>query len=141
MVIFLDDKCVRYITRILTLDKERYSTNWIAWKEHYDLEKFLSEEFIHYGLHLVSKNSEVFIRIEYTNMIWEYRIFYGSYKKKYKTLSQGDERWPKFEKDILDDLKIMGVEYFKDEILYHLKKQKYFEHKNKIDKQFKRYCI
>ena len=79
--------------------------------------------------------------MEYTNIIWNYRLFFGSYKKKYKKLEQDDERWKYIEESISEDLKMMELNNLKEKILEHLKKNEYFEYIEKTEKQLKKYCI
>ncbi len=133
------EKRTRYITRIFTLDRFYHGTILVSWEN--ELEKFLQEENKHYGLKIISDKEEVFISIEYSNIIWAYRAFFGSYKKKYKALSQDDERWIYIENSLIDDLKTIGLSHLKSEILLSLKNKEYFEYNEKTTMQFKRYCI
>ena len=45
------------------------------------LKRFIEEQEKHYGLKLISPKEELLIEVEYTNIIWIYRVYYGSYKK------------------------------------------------------------
>lgn len=136
----MNDKRIRYITTIVTLDKIVQSVGITVWDDD-DISKIVKEQEKHYGLKLVSIKEEILIEIEYTNIIWKYRIYYGNYKKRYKSLALNDERWNEIEDRILADLKVFGMEELKDKILLYLKNKEYFEYKEKIDNQFKRYCI
>lgn len=135
----MNEKKTRYIVRILTLDRFYYGTGYVSWNN--ELEKFLEEENKHYGLKIISKQNEGLITIEYTNIIWEYIILFGSYKKKYKPLLKNDERWTFIEQSLQQDLKTMGLENLLEKVLEHLKKNKYFEYKEISPLQFKKYCV
>ena len=139
LVIFMEGKGVRYIRRIFSLDREIGQISICTWDNDFD--DFLEEENKHYGLKLISDKEEILVVMEYSNIIWNYKIYYGSYKKKYKLLNYDDERWIEIEKGLQEDLKVMGLDNLKDEILSNLKSKKYFEYKNKSQEQFKRYCV
>ena len=136
----MNNKKIRYITSIFTLDKIIQSVGMSIW-DNEDITKFIEEQEKHYGLKLISTKEELLIEVEYTNIIWKYRIYYGSYKKRYKELNENDERWEQIEEKVLNDLKIFGMEKLKDKVLLSLKNKEYFEYKVKIEKQFKRYCV
>lgn len=136
----MNNKRIRYITSIFTLDRIDQSVGITIWDDG-DISKFVEEQEKHYGLKLISSNKEVLIEIEYTNIIWKYRIYYGSYKKRYKVLTADDERWKEIETRVFTDLKVFGMEKLKDKILLCLKNKEYFEYKEKTDIQFKKYCI
>lgn len=106
-----------------------------------EFKHFLHEKELHYGLHLIAEKEIVSIEIEYTNIIWNYQIYFGSYKKRYHALAQDDERWEQIEKGLIEDLKAMELESLKDEVLAHLKQNQYLVYQNKVDEQFKKYCI
>lgn len=72
-------KNTRYLTRIFTLDRFYYGTCYTSWEN--ELDQYLEEENTHYGLKIISEQEEAFITIEYSNIIWEYKILFGSYKK------------------------------------------------------------
>ena len=133
------EKHTRYITTIFTLD--RNTIYGLTRNDNDDIKDYMDEEEKHYGLKMISTKEEIKMIIEYTNIIWNYRFYYGTHKKKYKPLSKNDERWENIEKRILSDLKTMGLENLKDEVLQHLKKQQYYEYKNKKEEQFKKYYI
>lgn len=135
----MNEKKTRYIVRILTLDRFYSGTGYVSWNN--ELEKFLEEENKHYGLKIISKQKEVFITIEYSNIIWEYIVLFGSYKKKYKPLLENDERWTIIEQSLQQDLKMMGLENLLEKVLESLKKKTYFEYKETSPLQFKRYCV
>lgn len=135
----MQGKNIRYINTILTLDrKERVSFS--IWNNE-DINDFLREEELHYGLKLINQNPISYIYIEYTNIIWIYKLYYGTYKKKYKPLQDDDERWNWIKKEIESDLKMIGLEELLENVIISLKRKEYFEYKNKNDKQFKKYCI
>ena len=136
----MNNKRVRYITSIFTLDRIVNSVGMTIW-DNGDITKFIEEQEKHYGLKLISHKEELLIEVEYTNMIWRYRIYYGSYKKRYKTLNEYDERWEQIEEKVLNDLKVFGMEELKDKVLLILKNKEYLEYKTKIEKQFKQYCV
>lgn len=140
MVIYVNNKRTRYVTTIFTLDRIEQSMGITIWDKE-DLSDFIENQEKHYGLKLISTTEEILIIVEYTNIIWNYRIYYGSYKKKYPSLLKDDQRWTKIEKRLIDDLKIIGLDELKEEVLADLKSGKYFEYKTNIEKQFKKYCI
>lgn len=133
------NKNTRYIIRIFTLDIFYYGTGYTSWENK--LDQYLEEENIHYGLKIISKQEEAFITIEYSNIIWEYKILFGSYKKKYKPLTENDERWQFIENSLKSDLKTIGLSHLKEEILNSSKNKEYFEYQEKTSMQFKRYCV
>ena len=137
---FVDNKRTRYVATIFIFDRIEQSTGITTWNNA-DFSDFVKEQEKHYGLKLISSNEEIFINVEYTNIIWNYKIYYGSYKKKYKSLTQDDKRWFSIEKRLEDDLKMIGLSELKEEVSNHLKNRKYFEYKTKIEKQFKKYCV
>lgn len=130
----------RYCTTFILLDRPGQDFNISAWDKD-DYEKITQEYDKHYGFHLISKDKELHIRVEYTNIIWDYKIFYASCKKSYKPLEKDDERWKTIEKTIEDDLKRMGLKELLKTVMTHLKNKEYFEYNEKTDMQFKRYCI
>ena len=134
------DKKIRYITRVFTLDRIEQGLQASNWDKD-DLEPILEDMEKHYGLKIISENKEVFLVMEYSNIIWNYKIYFGSYKKRFKPLAKDDERWQKIEKGLLEDLKTMGINHLKDEVLTHLKDKTYFEYQNKVEEQFKQYCV
>lgn len=136
----MNDKKTRYIITIFTLDRIDQSTGITTWNKE-DYFNFLKEKEKHYGLKLISVKEELLIVVEYTNIIWNYKIYFGTYKKKYHHLILEDERWIKIENQIKTDLKTMGLDELNEKVLSSLKKGKYFEYKTKVKKQFKKYCI
>lgn len=134
------DKRIRYGTRIFMLDRINQNIGGFIWDKD-DLEYILKENEKHYGLKLISEDKKVFIIMEYSNIIWNYKIYFGSYKKRYNELTKDDERWITIETDLAQDLKTMGLDMLKNEILIHLKDNKYFEYQNKVEEQFRKYCI
>lgn len=135
----MNEKRIRYCTTIFILDKNQ--TFSISLWDKDDYQEFLKEVNKHYGLHLISENKELSITIEYSNIIWNYKVFYGSCKKKFKPLLIDDERWLTIEKQIFEDLKRMGLEVIYDKVIEHLKRKEYFEYNKKSNLQFKKYCI
>lgn len=133
------EKQTRYVLRIFTLDRFYHGLQFISWNNNF--ETFLKEENKHYGLKIISESFEAFIKIEYSNIIWEYKILFGSYKKKYKPLEIDDERFQIFEEEIKKDLKTIGLSHLKLELLNSLNKQEHFEYQEKTNMQFKKYCI
>ena len=103
--------------------------------------EYLEEQEKHYGLKLISQKAEILVVVEYTNIIWNYKIFYSSYKKKFYPLTSEDDRWLIIENQLEKDLKTIGLEELKIKIIKALREKEYFEHKEKIEKQFKNYCI
>lgn len=136
----MNDKKTRYINTIITFDKTREGTGITSWRED-SFQEFLKEQEKHYGLKLLSKKEEIFVSVEYNNIKWEYKIYYGSYKKKNKIPLISEEKWRKIERQLGIDLKMIGLEELKDVILNNLKKGDYFEYTTKIEKQFKKYCV
>lgn len=136
----MDNKNIRYVTTIFALDRIINDISISLWNND-DINYILSEQEKHYGLKMISLKEEIFIEIEYKNIIWNYKIYYASYKKRYRELEYNDERWISIEKKLIEDLKMMGIENIKDDILCALKNKEYYEYKNKIDSQFKKYCI
>ena len=135
----MEEKQTRYIRTVFTLDQIKRATGITDWKDNFN--EFLQNYEKLYGLKMISTKEEILIQIEYTNIKWDYKIFYGSYKKKYKQLLEEDERWTEIEKQIAIDLKMMGLEELKEEVLSHLKNNEYYEYKTKKDIQFKQYCV
>lgn len=134
------NKRTRYIAKIFTLDRIQDSLDITTWSQE-DILNSLSYYDKHYGLKLISQKEETLVIATYTNIIWNYKIYYGSYKKKYQELQEEDERWKKISKEIESDLKMIGLLELKEEVLAALQNNYYYEYKIKIDKQFKRYCI
>lgn len=132
-------KKIRYGIRIFTLDRIDRSISIFIWDKD-DFANIMEEQNKHYGLKLISPDKEISLIMEYTNIIWDYKIYFGSYKKAFKSLIEKDERWSKIEKALIQDLKVMGLEELTEQILDNLKNKKFFAYKNKVDKQFKRYC-
>lgn len=136
----MNAKKTRFIIHIFTLDRNYNGIRLTTWNED-DLKKFLQLEEKHYGLKIISDNKETFIKIEYSNIIWNYEIYFGSYKKRFKVLVEGDERWSFIKKGIQEDLKMMGLEGLCDIVITHLKSKEYFEYNKNSDLQFKKYCV
>ena len=136
----MNDKKTRYINTIITFDKTREETGITSWRED-SFPEFLMEQEKHYGLKILSKKEEIFVKVEYNNIIWEYKIYYGSYKNKNKTPLISEEKWKKIERQLGIDLKMIGLKELKDVILNSLKKGEYFEYTTQIEKQFKKYCV
>lgn len=87
----MNDIRIRYCTTFITLDRPGWNFNISSWnKDNYEEE--IKEHDKHYGFHLISEEKELHIYVEYTNIIWDYKIFYASCKKRYKVLEQNDER-------------------------------------------------
>jgi len=136
----MNDKSTRYMTTIFTLDGIMQSTGITTWNKN-DFYNFVKEQEKNKGLKLISLKEEILVIVEYNNIIWNYTIYYGSYKKKYKSLIKDDERWENLENIVKNDLKMIGLDELTEEILINLKSKKYFEYKIKIEKQFKKYCV
>lgn len=136
----MDDKRIRYVNRIITLDRINWD-NTITILDKENITDILDEFDKHYGLKLINSQEETSIKIEYSNIIWQYRIYYGSCKRKYNNLTNDDERWTVIEKYIESDLKMIGLENLKDNILLSLKNNEYYQYKIEKDEQFKKYCI
>ncbi len=136
----MNNKRIRYVNRIFTLDKINQSIELTIWDKE-NITDYLNEYEKHYGLKLINSKELIFIQVEYSNMIWKYRIYLGSYKRKYSSLTINDERWQIIEKDVESDLKMIGLENLKNDILLSLKKNEYYEYKIEKDEQFKRYCV
>ncbi len=130
----------RYCTTIFPLDRLNFEFNIASWDKD-DYQSIVDDAYKHYGLFLISTQKEIYIHIEYTNIIWDYKIFFGSCKKRYNELAPNDERWQAIEKGIESDLKRMGLEELKNDVIDHLKNHKYYEYNKKKDIQFKKYCI
>lgn len=136
----MNEKCIRYCTTFITLDRPGWNFNISSWnKDNYEEE--IEEYNKHYGFHLISEEKELHIHVEYTNIIWDYKIFYASCKKRYKVLEPNDERWKVIEEMIEYDLRRMGVKELHETVMNHLKNKKYFEYNETTDMQFKRYFI
>lgn len=136
----MNDKKIRYVATIFTLDRIYQSLGITSWDKE-SFFNFVKEQEKKYGLKLISSKEEILIIVEYTNIIWNYKIYYGTYKNKYKSITANDERWTKIEKQLEIDLKIIGLNELKNAVLTSLQNQKYFEYKIKIEKQFKKYCV
>lgn len=136
----MNNKRIRYVNRVFTLDKINQSIELTIWDKE-NITDYLNEYEKHYGLKLINSKELIFIQVEYSNMIWKYRIYLGSYKRKYSSLTINDERWQIIEKDVESDLKMIGLENLKNNILLSLKKNEYYEYKIEKDEQFKRYCV
>lgn len=135
----MDNKMTRYGTRIFTLDRNSNTNLW-CWNET-DINNFLEKENKRYGLKIINNKSEIKICVEYSNIIWEYRLYFGSFKKRFKILTENDDRWSILEEFISNDLKVMGLEFLKEQIIIELKNKNYFEYNKKINEQFKNYCV
>lgn len=136
----MNETTIRYCTTFILLDRPDQDFNISSWNKD-DYEDIIEEYDKHYGFHLISKEKELHIRVEYTNIIWDYKIFYASCKKRYKVLEQDDERWTQIEKTIESDLKRMGLKELLEAVINHLKTNKFFEYNEITDMQFKRYCL
>ena len=136
----MDDKRIRYVNRIITLDRINWDNTITIWDKE-NITDILDEFDKHYGLKLINSQEETSIKIEYSNIIWQYRIYYGSCKRKYNNLTNDDERWTVIEKYIESDLKMIGLENLKDNILLSLKNNEHYQYKIEKDEQFKKYCI
>lgn len=136
----MNDKNIRYIFTIFTLDKTLQSVGITTWNKD-GFTDLLKEQERKYGLKLIRQKEEISIIVEYTNITWIYKIYYGSYKKKYNVLNENDDRWIPIKKQIQTDLKVMGLDNLNDDILSHLMNNNYFEYTIKIKKQFKNYCV
>ncbi|MDE6142015.1 MAG: NUDIX hydrolase, partial [Bacilli bacterium] len=136
----MNEITTRYCTTFILLDRIDFCFNTSGWNKS-NIKDIIEEYDKHYGFHLISQNSELHIRVEYTNIIWDYKIFYASCKKRYKPLDESDERWVKIEKLIQDDLNRMGLKELLETVITHLKNREYYEYKEVTDMQFKRYCI
>lgn len=136
----MNEKRIRYGFRVLGLDRLVQQFCGFVWDE-FDLESMVEEQNKRYGLKRISEREELYIRMEYSNIIWEYRVYYGSYKKRYKPLTENDERWEIIEKYIEEDLKVMGLQDLKREVMTSLKTKQYFEYQKVSNEQFKRYCV
>lgn len=135
----MKEKRIRYCTTIFALDRIEQTFSICVWdKDNY--KDYLIAYNQHYGLHLLHEEKEISIIMEYSNIIWNYKLFYGSCKKKFKPLLLNDERWQTIEKVIFDDLKMMGLEEIYDKVIMYLKKHEYFEYHKESDLQFKKYC-
>lgn len=130
----------RYITSIFTLDKNIQTFGITGWDDA-GITEFVNEQNKHHGLFLVNEHEAVSITIEYTNIIWVYRVYFGSCKKRYKNLDATDERWSYIEKYVIRDLKMMGAENITDELIVAFKKSGTYEIRLKFEQQFKNYCI
>lgn len=131
----------RYCTTILALDRINYCFNFACW-DNDAYQELIEIHYKHEGLHLINESPCIYIRIEYLNIIWDYKVFFGSCKKKYKKLDNlEDERWQTIDKYIYDDLKRMGLEELYEDVLLSIKSNKYYEFKDVRNIQFKKYCI
>ena len=90
---------------------------------------------------MINSKEKALIIVEYENIIWVYKIFYGSYKKKFNMLLNADERWKAIDEQLEIDLRLIGLENLKNHVINHLKNNYYFEYKEKICKNFKKYCL
>lgn len=78
-----------------------------------DFSNFIKEPKKHYGSKLINFKEEILVIVEYTNIIWNYKIYYGSYKNKYQSVKIYDHRWEEIEKRIKIDLKMIGLNELK----------------------------
>ena len=69
----MNDKKTRYINTIITFDKTKEGTKITSWRKD-SFQEFLKEEEKHYGLKLISQKEEIFVNVEYNNIIWEYKL-------------------------------------------------------------------
>lgn len=136
----MNEKRIRYCTTIFPLDRINQIFSVCTW-DNDDYEDYLKSCNNHYGLHLINENKVLSITMEYSNIIWNYKVFYGSYKNKFNPLLIDDERWIIIEKQIFEDLKMMGLEKIYAQVKECLKRKEYFEYNKKSDLQFKKYCV
>ena len=136
----MNNKRRKYVNRIIILDRIDWDYDITLWDKE-DISDILDELYKEYGLKLINFKEEVFIKIEYSNIIWQYKFYYGSCKRKYHNLTTNDERWPVIEKYIESDLKMIGLENLKDNILLLHKNNENYEYRIEKEEQFKRYCI
>ena len=136
----MNEKKTRYGLMVFTLDQINRSVGAFAWNEK-DIDYIVKDQEEHFGLKPLAIKEEAHIVMEYSNIIWDFKIYYSSFKKRYTPLLDIDERWVTIEKILLEGLKTIGLEELKDEVVKSLKAKKYFEYKNKSDEQFKKYCI
>jgi len=136
----MSEKRIRYCTTIFALDRINQVFTICVW-DNDNYKDYLKSYNKHYGLNLIKENKELSIIIEYSNIIWNYKMFYGSCKKKFKPLLTDDERWLTIEKQIFADLKMIGLENIYNEVMNYLKRKKYFEYNKKSNLQFKKYCV
>lgn len=137
----MTDKHMRIIRTILTLDQINNSPVIDIADDDSKFKEVFEWYENYYGLKIHNEIEEVHIIIEYTNIIWNYRIYFGSYKKRYKPLSIDDERWEAIEKIIRQDLKIMGIEDMTNVVLKKLMNKEHFDYHEKRELQFQRYYI
>lgn len=136
----MNETQIRYCNTFIALDHPNQNFNISVWNKD-DFKDMIEEYYKHYGFHLISEDKELHIHVEYTNIIWDYKLFFASCKKRYKALEQNDERWSEIEETIKYDLKIMGLKELLETVMNHLKNKEYFEYTEKTDMQFKRYFI
>ena len=137
----MDNIKTRYGIRLFVLDRDIRGLSYFVWDKDFDFEEIIKKEERKYGLKLISTDKEVSVIMKYSNIIWDYNVYFASYKKRYQPLLENDERWETIEKALEFDLKTMGLELLKKDILTSLKKKEYFEYHNKSLKQFKNYYI
>lgn len=136
----MNQKRIRYFTTIFALDRINHIFS-LCTQDNDNYTDYLKSYNKHYGLHLIDENKVLFITIEYSNLIWNYKVFLASCKKRFKPLSIVDERWLTIKKQIFEDLKMMGLEKIGEQVIDYLKQKKYFEYNEKSDLQFKKYCV
>jgi len=136
----MHQKRIRYCTTIFALDRITQSFSISTWDED-NYNDYLKSYNKNYGLHLIDTNNQVSIIMEYSNIIWNYKVFYGSCKKSFKASQPNDERWSTIEKVIFGDLKMIGLTAIYDQVIHCLKNKEYFEYQQKSSLQFKKYCV
>ena len=134
------DHKTRYLVRILTLDRFFSGTSVTVWNKD-DIQKIIEEDCVHYGLKIISEESEVLLTIQYNNIKWVYSIVYASYKKNYLALTVDDERWKEIETSIKEDLNVIGCDEYFDKIISSLKNKDIFTDSIKKEENFKKYFI
>ena len=136
IVISMIEKRTWYCTTIFVLDRVNQSFS-VTVSDNDNYKKYLKSYDKHYGLYWINEKNILSIIIEYSNIIGNYKVLYGSCKKKFKPLSINDERWSRIEKKIYDDLEMMGLEKTFDQVMESLKRQECFEYNKISDLQFK----
>ena len=107
--------------------------------DHY--KEYLELNKKQFGLHLIKESYVVEIKMKYSNIIRNYKIFYGSCKKKFKPLLKNDKRWIVIQKQIGQDLKLMGLEKIMNQLISNIKNNEIFMYEEEQNLPFKKYCI
>ena len=72
----MNEKKTRYGLMIFTLDQINRSVGVFSWNEK-DIDYIIKEQEEHFGLKPLTTKAEAHIVMEYSNIIWNYKIYYN----------------------------------------------------------------